>query len=435
MTISAIKFGMRRSNDLVKLVKKSKNLDIADLKTLMDSSGLVLPKNITPNKLATTFDCAIFKSKTGKKHIISLKNEEGKLIQRFSTDFGQKEINKTSDYLTQVIYNNGDSINLNQKTNNISTIPKHHRRQTSYWNETGNLEQYKETDVILYKDELQTKHGIKTTYVKDMPERFSFANCTDINETTTIEGLLDKKHILYQRRSTFNTKTGEIENWKGFQKGLRTSDAEWLDSDKWLHCRVQSNPEHIANSVLHQKNITNVELDLIQLPISNSGNYFMIKGQPHIELNKELSGIRAFSTANHEGNHLLDEKKIIEFLSLQLRNKSEKQVIEYASKNNNELAYIYKQYLNGHYGDKNKIRKIAYERKLNIDKKEVMELIRADKNYVSPSVNLSEYKTNFLEICSNEKEKLARAQRRFYTEDYINLFTPDLPLSDFTTFF
>jgi len=434
MVLRTIQLGIKHSNELVKLLSKKK-INITDLNTILQTSKLKLPNGVKINSTATSFDCAIFNSKAGNKHIISLKNQYGKLVQRFSTDFGSNEINKTTDYLTQVIEKDGTVINFDQLSKNISSIPKHHRKQISKWGQNGTLESYKETDVILYRDKLGAKQGIKTTYQKDIPDFFSFSNPKDINETTTIEGLLDKKGLLYKRRSTFDTKSGEIINWNGYQRGLNQTDTKWIDEDIWLHCRVQSNPQQISQSVLYQKGINNTEINFVDLPSHKHGAYFMKNGIPNIEINQGLPPLQTFKTTIHEGNHLNDDKKIIEYLSQQLKGKTEKEIIEYTNSHNDELSYIYRKYLNGFYGDKNEIRRLAYEQNSKINQTEVNKLINANKTYVSASEDYNKYKTNFLEVRSITEEVKATRQRGFYSDDYKRIFTPDIDDSNFTTFF
>ena len=320
------------------------------------------------------------------------------------------------------------------KTNNVTSIPKHHRKQISKWLNNGELENYKETDVILYKDKNNKKQGLKTTYEKVFPDFWSSNNPTDINEISTIEGLLEKKGILYKRRSTFNQRTGENINWKSFYRGIKTSDAQWIDADKWLHCRIQSNPEQIVNSILHQQGILNVKIHFVELPSNKYGNYFMQNGMPNIEINKNLNFSQFFKTTIHESTHLIDDKKIIEYLSLQLKNKTEQEIIKYTSKHDDELSYIYKKYSSGFYGDKNKIRKIAYEQKININETEINKLINANKNYTPASKNYNTYKNNFLENHSFAQEIKTQNQMTFYTDDYNRIFTPDVIDNDITTF-
>ena len=434
MVLHAIRFGIRYADDFARLVCKKEKVDISRLSLLMDGKGIKLPKEFPLDKTATTFDCAILKSSSGNKYIISLKNEHGKLLQRFSTDFGDIKISKASNYLTQVVHKDGEAITFATKSSNISSVPKHHRVQRFKWDTNGIQESYKETDVILYKNELGAKQGIKTTYQKDIPASFSFSNPKDINETTTIEGLLDKKGLLYKRRSTFDTKNGEIVNWNGYSRGMNPSDAKWLDYDKWLHCRVQSNPQQISQSALHQKKIYNFEMNFIDSPSHKHGCYFIKNGSPTIEINQGLKPLQAFKTAIHEGNHLQDDKKIIEYLSQKLKGKTEKEIVEYVNSHDDELAYIYKKYLNGFYGDKNTIRRIAYEQNYKTNPTEVNQLINANKTYVSASEDYNKYKRNFLEKRSLAEETKAVAQKDFYTDDYRRIFTPDLVDSDYTTF-
>ena len=92
MVLHAIKFGIRYADDFARLVCKKENVNITRLSLLMDGKGIKLPKEFPLDKTATTFDCAILKSSSGNKYIISLKNEHGKLLQRFSTDFGDIKI-------------------------------------------------------------------------------------------------------------------------------------------------------------------------------------------------------------------------------------------------------------------------------------------------------------------------------------------------------
>ena len=118
-----------------------------------------------------------------------------------------------------------------------------------------------------------------------------------------------------------------------------------------------------------------------------------------------------------------------------MKGKTEKEIIEYTNSHNDELSYIYRKYLNGFYGDKNEIRRLAYEQNSKINQTEVNKLINANKNYVSASEDYNKYKTNFLEVRSITEEVKATRQRGFYSDDYKRIFTPDIDDSNFTTFF
>ena len=76
-----------------------------------------------PNKLlqnikstSTKFDYVILNSKIGKKYIFSIKNQEGKLIHRYETDYGQNYVKKSSDYFTQLQYSDGNVLNFSSKS-------------------------------------------------------------------------------------------------------------------------------------------------------------------------------------------------------------------------------------------------------------------------------------------------------------------------------
>lgn len=407
----------------IKLASKQ-TYNISEISNL--TKNIRFPNKLLPN-IESNFinlDYVVLDSKIGKKYIFSLKNQEGKLIQRYETGFGQNYINKSSDYLTQMQYSDGNVLNLCSKSSNISDIPKHHRTLTSFWDESGILRDYKETDVLLYRGK-KGNNGLKITYKKTMPETsFGTFNNTDINEVTTIEGILLNKGIFYKRRSTFNTKTGEINNWEGFSKGLTSDNTKWLDSDVWLHARVQSSPEGITNSVLYQKGCSNVSLSTADIP-SGSGGYSLNNGLPHITVSKNATPIDAFSTAVHEGEHLLDDKQVIEYLSTLLKGKTEKEVLEYASKNTDNIAYIFKKYLAGDYGNPNEIRRIAYEKICKFNEDEIAKIINANKNYVNSKTNYKAYWENYLELKARNAEQIELNRKNFYTDDYKRIFTPD----------
>ena len=228
-----------------KLLPKSKGLEISELSNAI--KNFKLPPNLNINSSATNFDKVVLKSKIGNKYIFSLNDNEGKLLQRFETEFGRDWINKSSDYLNQFEFSDG----LVSVTSNkgFSILPKHNRIRTTFYDKEK-LINYKETDVILYEG-LNGRNGIKTIYEKNMPTP-GYHNPWDIDETSTIIGLLKNKGKFYQRRTTFDTRKNIVYNWKSYSKGIKEGEAQWLDRDIWIHTRIQSDPKHITYSVLNQ---------------------------------------------------------------------------------------------------------------------------------------------------------------------------------------
>ncbi len=333
--------------------------------------------------------------------------------------------------MTQAQYSDGSVLNFNSRNSFIGAVPKHHRTQTSFWDERGILDSYKETDVLLYRGS-KGNNGLKTLYEKWNPSSFS-NNPTDINETTTISGLLQNKGKFYQRRTTFNTRTGEVDNWQGVSRGIPENSAKWLDSDIWLHARMQSNPEHIAHSVLYQNGLSNVNLSLADNLSSSSGSYFLKEGISNIKISSQANPIEAFQTAIHEATHCADDKAILEYLSTLLKGKTDKEIAEYVSKNTDEIAYIYKKYLAGSYGKRDEIRRISYNKACKtLNETEIKNIIKADENYKSPKENYDSYRCNYLEERSWKSEEIALNQRNFYIEDYEKIFIPDYkPINSF----
>lgn len=400
-----------------KLFSKSKGLEISEISNAI--KNFKLPPNLNINSNATNFDKVVLNSKCGNKYIFSLKDNEGKLLQKFETDFGSDWINKSSDYLNQ--FESSDGLVAVTSNKGFSILPKHNRIRTTFYDKEKLID-YKETDVILYEG-LNGKNGIKTIYEKNMPTP-GYHNPFDINETSTIIGLLKNKGKFYQRRTTFDTRENIVDNWKSYSKGLKEGEAQWLDRDIWIHTRIQSDPKHITYSVLNQNKYSNVNV-AVKDSIESNGRHYMSEGKGYIEINSKRSPLESFSTAVHETNHHSDENKMLEFLSKILKNMNEKEVQEYVKNNNDEVAYILKRYLKGDYGDKHKIRCLVYEKNLEVNDKEALKLINAHKNYVSPDENYELYRANLLEMNSWDASESALNQRSFYTEDYIRTFTPD----------
>ncbi len=76
----------------IKLAFKPKTFNISEFSAMTE--GIHFPNKVAfnINKSATNFDCVVLDSKMGKKYIFSLKNKEGKLVQRFETGFGQNYV-------------------------------------------------------------------------------------------------------------------------------------------------------------------------------------------------------------------------------------------------------------------------------------------------------------------------------------------------------
>ena len=81
----------------IKLASKQ-TYNISEISNL--TKNIRFPDNLLQNIKSTSanFDYVVLDSKIGKKYIFSLKNQEGKLVQRFETDFGQNYIKKSSDF-------------------------------------------------------------------------------------------------------------------------------------------------------------------------------------------------------------------------------------------------------------------------------------------------------------------------------------------------
>ena len=410
----------------IKLLRKEKSIDISNLFKNADNIMFhnKLLENVNPN--ATVFDRVVLNSKKGEKYIYSLRNQDGELLQRFKTDFGENYVSESSVYLRQIEHKDGFTVAL-ASSNSISVVPKHHRIQRSIWNKDCCLEEYKETDVILYEGK-KGKNGLKISYEKSMPQPFSSYNCSDIVERTSIEGILQNKGKYYSRYGYFDTKTGEYFNSKGVTKGFRNNKevGDRLDLDINLHTRVQSNPEHLVNSVLYQKNAKGVKVDFID-NASSSGACYLYKGVPHIEIKKNSNCNQIFNIINHEDRHREDYQKMMLYLSEMVKDKTDNEIRDYINTHTDELAYIYKNYLNGDYGDKHKIALLAYDNVNKIPEENfVKKLIKARKEYIQPSVDYDAYRNNFLEILANGEAEKAINKKNFFTSDYTEYFTPDL---------
>ena len=411
---------------------RKQTLAAENLQKYLQDAEISLPKGVSIFEKAKSFDEVVIQYKHKwpssfeniyEDKILSLKDESGNLLQRIKIGFDNTVTKVTN-------YNYGEVVLQNKKSFlpsryklrfDIAETPTHNRRQiTSFCN--GNETHYKEVDVILYPKSKYDKGAIKTTY-ETMPQGMGNAFSA---ETTKIENCGNKKSF-YSRISYYEDKTGKVENY--------SSSVGWdmntqhLDYDKYLHCRVQSNPQRVAKSALNQMGLKDVELRFKPMEKICYGYEYSKNGKQHIVLNDKLGIDNAFQTAIHEGTHVKQDRLQLRYISELIKGKSIKEIEKYAAENNDTKAYLYKQYLALDKQMQDEVARIAYnpygkkltEAEIATAKSNAKEFA----NYITAEKNYTGYYNQGIEKEARNMEVAEQNKKNFYNEDYKDVFAPE----------
>lgn len=406
---------------------RKQTLAVENLQKYLQDAEISLPKGVSIFEKAKSFDEVVIQQKFNRpenifeNRILSLKDEAGNLLQRIKIGFDNTVTKVTN-------YNYGEIVSQGKKEltpfrykqdYDVSYAPLHNRRQiTSFCN--GKETHYKEVNVIIYPTKNQ-KEAIKTTY-QTMPQGMGNGFSA---ETTKIE-TCGKNKKFYSRTSYYEDKTGKVENHSS-SVGLEMN-TKHLDFDKYLHCRVQSNPQRVAKSALNQMGLKDVELRFEPMMKGSYGYEYSKNGKQHIVLNDKLRIDDAFQTAIHEGTHVKQELLQLRYISELIKGKSIKEIEKYAAENNDTKAYLYRQYLTLDNTTKGEVAKIAYNpygKKLTEAEIATAESNAKDfANYITAEKNYSGYYNQGIEKEARNMEVAEQHKKNFYKEDYKDVFAP-----------
>lgn len=406
---------MRIANTLKLLAKKVISEDYL-LKRIS------LPKNYDIKKGAL-FEHSTFgvDGSSYKKEIFSIKDELGELKQRF--ELRNDKLFKMSEYENSSIL---DIDNYEKVKNNDLIRVRHFRRCTTKFS-NGTPSEYHEVDTILSGINEKTKYGFNRKNVLDKVQVKYEQDYETGTEYLKIKDLSDKSKF-YSRLSYYDKHDNSLfltdANSNGYDKNL----IKWLDHDLYAMPRFITDKVSLAQSLAHKNKIPNVEFEFLNLPVGKGGSYIMdVNGVAKIKINKNLPVDEIFKTLEHEIKHANQDRQLLNCLSNLLKYKTDKEIIEYVSKNDDEISFLYQRYLNDYYGSKDAVRLFSYNTKEKYTLEKVKDLIQGNKNYTSPDKNYELYINNPIEKDAFAKEKIAQAKKDFYSDEYRFLFTPNVP--------
>lgn len=184
----------------------------------------------------------------------------------------------------------------------------------------------------------------------------------------------------------------------------------------------------LAQSLVHKNKIPNIEFEFLDLPAGKCGSYIMSgNGIAKVKINKNLPIEDIFKALEHEIEHANQDRKLLNCLSNLLKNKTDAEIIEYVNKNNDEISFLYRRYLDDFYDTKDKVRLYCYNTKEKYSIENVKDLINGKRNYIPADENYELYKSNALEKGAFNKEAKAKSKLVFYSDEYRFLFTPNVP--------
>lgn len=410
---------------------RKQTLPAENLQKYLQDAEISLPKGVSIFEKAKSFDEVVIQYKHKRpssfeniyeSKILSLKDESGNLLQRIRVGC-DGTVNKVTNYNYGEIVSQGkkELTPLRYKQDyDVSYAPLHNRRQiTSFCN--GKETHYKEANVIIYPTKNQ-KEAIKTTY-QTMPQGMG----NGFSSESTIIETCGKNKKFYSRTSYYEDKTGKVENHSS-SVGLEMN-TQHLDFDKYLHCRVQSNPRRVVKSALNQMGLKDVELRFAPMKNTKYGYEFSQNGKQHIVLNDKLGIDKAFQTAIHEGTHVKQDRLQLRYISELIKGKSIKEIEKYAAENNDTKAYLYKQYLALDKQMRDEVARIAYnpygkkltEAEIATAKSNAKEFA----NYITAEKNYSGYYNQGIEKEARNMEVAEQNKKNFYNEDYKDVFAPE----------
>ena len=381
-----------------------------------------LPKNYYIKK-GSLFEHSTFgvEGSRYKKEIFSIKDEFGELQQRF--ELRNNKLFKMSEYEKSSIL---DIDNYEKVKNNDFIRVKHFRKRTTEFHNDTPVE-YQEIDIILSGRADATKYGFNRQNVLDRVQTKYIQNYQNGTEGIDIKDLSDKSKF-YSRLSYYHKYDNGILLSDASSNGYDKNLIKWLDHDLYAMPRFTTDKVALAQSLAHKNKIPNVEFEFLDLPVGKCGSYIMAdNGIAKVKINKNMPIEDIFKTLEHEIEHANQDRKLLNCLSNLLKNKTVDEIIEYVSKNDDELSFLYQRYLNDYYGSKNDVRLFSYNTKEKYPLEKVKDLINGNKNYVSADKNYELYKNNKLEQEAFNKAAKAKAKLGFYSDEYSFLFTPNVP--------
>ena len=381
-----------------------------------------LPKNYDIKK-GLLFEHSTFgvDGSSYKKEIFSIKNEFGELQQRF--ELRNDKLFKMSEYENSSIM---DIDNYDKVKNNNYIKVKHFRKRTTEFH-NGIPTEYHEIDTILSGKSDNVKYGFNKKNVLDRVQ-----TKYDLNYEKGAEGIqikdLSNKSKFYSRMSYYHKYDNDLFLADASSNGYDKNLIKWLDHDLYSMSRFVTDKVALAQSLVHKNKIPNIEFEFSDLPVGKCGSYIMgANGVAKITVNKNLPIEHIFKTLEHEIEHANQDRKLLNFLSNLIKDKSDNEIIEYINKNDDEISYLYKRYLNDYYGSKKDVRNFCYNTNEKYTLEKVKDLISGYKNYISADKNYELYKKNPLEKGAFEKENRAKSKQGFYSDEYRYLFTPNVP--------
>ncbi len=381
-----------------------------------------LPKNYHIKK-GSLFEHSTFgvEGSGYKKEIFSIKDEFGELLQRF--ELRNNKLFKMSEYEKSSVL---DIDNYEKVKNNDFIRVKHFRKRTTEFDNDTPVE-YKEIDTILSGRQDATKYGFNRKNVLDRVQTQYMQNYENGAEGIRIKDLSDKSKF-YSRLSYYHKYNNEISLADACSNGYDKNLIKWLDHDLYVMSRFTTDKVALAQSLAHKNKIPNVEFEFLDLPVGKCGSYIMSdNGIAKVKINKNMPIEDIFKSLEHEIEHANQDRKLLNCLSNLLKNKTDDEIIEYVSKNDDEISFLYQRYLNDFYGSKDYVRLFSYNNKEKYTIDKVEDLIHGKKSYSLSSESYEAYKNNPLEKQAFAKENRAKAKKDFYSDEYRFLFTPNVP--------